>query len=142
MSFFDFRERMSSGVDSKTEDLAQAVIGAAIEVHTLLKPGMPENSYKLALSHELTLRGIPHKVEVCVPIQYKGIAVGDCYVDILVADCLVLELKTVEALNDVHRAQALGYLQALNLRLALLINFNVAFLRNGIKRIVNTYQQS
>ena len=141
MNVFDFRERGGSGVDARTEELAQAVIGAAIEVHRHLKPGMPENSYKLALSHELTLRGIPHAVEVRVPVTYKGLPVGECYIDILVDERLVLELKTVASLTEVHRAQALGYLQALNLHLALLINFNVAVLRNGIKRIVNTYQE-
>src|SRR5207244_3229454 len=104
------------------------------------KPGMPEHSYKLALSHELKLGGIPHSVEVRVPINYKGLSVGECYIDILVADCLVLELKTVDAINDVYRAQTLGYLQALDLPLGLLINFNVAVLQNGLKRIVNSYR--
>src|SRR4051794_11317400 len=128
MNPFDFRERGGSGVDPKIEDLAHAAIGAAIEVYRHLKPGMPENSYKLALSHELKLRGIPHSVEVRVPSNYKGLSVGECYIDILVADCLVLELKTVDAINDVRRAQTLGYLQALDLPLGLLINFNVAVL--------------
>ena len=112
MDFFDFRERAGSGVDEETEALARAVIGAAIEVHKHLRPGMPENAYKLALSHELKLRGIPHEVEVPVPILYKGIRVGEGFLDVLVDKRLILELKAVEALHEVHRAQLLGYLQA------------------------------
>jgi GxxExxY protein len=140
MNVFEFRERAGSGVDDATEELAQKVIGAAIEVHRLIKPGMPENVYKLALAHELKLRGIPCETEVSVPIFYKGIKVEEGFIDMLVDKRLVLELKAVTALTDAHRGQAVGYLQALDLRLALLINFNVALLRNGIKRVINTYQ--
>ena len=139
MEIHEFRERSGSGVDEVTEELAKAVIGAAIEVHKMIKPGMPENVYKLALSHELTLRGIPHQTEVPVAIVYKGVAVGQGYIDILVDKRLVLELKAVDTLTEVHRAQAIGYLQAMQLQLALLINFNVILLRNGIKRVINTY---
>lgn len=139
MNVYDFRERANSGVDDETESLAQAVIGAAIEVHKALKPGMPENSYKLALSHELTLRGIAHRTEVSFPIVYKGVKVGEGFIDILVASKLVLELKAVESLTDVHRAQVIGYLQAMDLRLGLLLNFNVIKLAQGIKRVINTF---
>ncbi len=140
MNVFEFRERGNSGVDEETERLAQEVIGAAIEVHRLVKPGMPENVYKVALCHELKLRGILYECEVRVTIIYKGIKVGEGYVDVLVDKRLVVELKAVEALNVVHRAQAVGYLQALDLQLALLINFNVPLLRNGIKRVINTFK--
>lgn len=139
MNMFEFRERANSGVDDATEDLATAVIGAAVEVHRLLKPGMPENAYKLALCHELKLRGIPFECEVRVPILYKGVLVGEGFVDVLVDKRLVLELKAVEALSVAHRGQTVGYLQGLALKLGLLINFNVAQLRSGIKRVVNTY---
>jgi GxxExxY protein len=140
MNVFEFRERGNSGVDDATEALARSVIGAAIEVHKLLKPGRPENCYKLALSHELKLRGIAHETEVSIPIAYKGISVGEGFIDILVDGRLVLELKAVEALNDVHRAQVIGYLQAMNRQLGLLINFNVVRLAQGIKRVINTYE--
>jgi GxxExxY protein len=140
MDMFEFRERLGSGVEEATEDLAQAVIGAAIEVHKHLKPGLPENAYKLALCHELSLRKLPFESEVRFPINYKGVQVGEGFIDILVDRKLILELKAVESLGEVHRAQALGYLQALDLQLALLINFNVALLKNGIKRVVNTYK--
>ena len=139
MDIFEFRERGNSGVDEATEILAQQVIGAAIEVHKAIKPGMPENCYKLALSHELTLRSIPHRTEVPVPVIYKGVKVGEGFIDILVDDRLVLELKSVESLHEVHRAQVIAYLQALHLQLGLLINFNVVRLSHGLKRVINTY---
>jgi GxxExxY protein len=138
MDTFDFRRREESRVDDETEDLATAVIGAAIEVHKELGPGLPENSYKLALSHELDLRGIPHVCEFRVPIVYKGKPVGEGWIDILVGGKLVVELKAVEALTPVHRAQVVTYLRVTSLKLGLLINFNVVILKDGIKRVINT----
>jgi GxxExxY protein len=140
MDVFDFRERAGVGVDERTEALAKAVIGAAIEVHRQLKPGRPENAYKLALCHELRLRGIETECEVPLPIVYKGIEVGKSFIDVLVERCLVLELKAVDRLTDVHQAQIIGYLQGSGLTLGLLINFNVILLRDGIKRVINTYR--
>ena len=119
--------------------LATKVIGAAIEVHRLLKPGLPESVYRRALSVELRLEHIPHECEVGVPISYKGEAVGVGRVDLLVAKKLVVELKAVEVLHDAQRDQVVAYLQALNLELGLLINFNVSVLRQGLKRVLNTY---
>ena len=140
MDFYEFRERAGSGVDERTETLAQAVIGAAIEVHRHLKPGSAEIIYKRALCHELTLRGIPCETEVRVPIFYKGVEVGEGFIDLLVDKRLVIELKCVECLTELHRAQAIGYLQVLDLPLALLINFNVLHLKDGIKRVINTHK--
>lgn len=139
MNFFEFRERLGGGVDEETEVLATKVIGAAIEVHRVLKPGLPESVYRKALSVELRLQRIPHECEVAVPIAYKGEPVGVGRVDLLVAKRLVVELKAVDVLNDIHRDQVVAYLQALNLGLGLLINFNVLRLRQGVKRILNTY---
>src|SRR5688572_22450741 len=111
MDVFDFRRRGDAGVDEETERLAAAVIGAAIEVHRELGPGMPESSCKLALCHELDLRGIAHRPEVPLRIVlHKGKPVGETRLDILVADRLVVELKAVESLAPVHRAQLLTYL--------------------------------
>ena len=138
MDVFDFRNRDESRVDDYTEELATRVIGAAIEVHRHLGPGMPENSYKKSLSRELDLRGIRHECEAKVPIIYKGTPVGEGFIDILVEDRLVLELKVVEALLPVHRAQLLTYLRLLKLPLGLLINFNVMTLKEGFRRVVNT----
>ena len=135
----EFRGRHGSGVDEATEDLAEQVLGAAVEVHRIVGPGLPESVYRKALSHELTLRGIAHVCEALVPIYYKGELVGEGRIDVLVADRIVVELKCVEALTQVHRAQAIAYLQAKKLKLAFLINFNVAILKDGIKRVVNTY---
>ena len=99
-------------------------------------PFESEDVYRNALSHEMDLRGIPHAPEAKVPIHYKGKQVGDGSVDILVAGRLVLELKVVEALNDIHRSQVISYLRALRLQLGLLLNFNVDVMRDGIRRVV------
>ena len=138
MDVFEFRERASSGVDAKTEALAEAVIGAAIEVHRHMGPGLTETSYRQALSHELELRSIPHVCEVPFPIVYKGKTVGEGRLDILVAETLIVELKAVEALSPIHRAHVVTYLRATRLQLALLFNFNVLLLKDGIKRVINT----
>jgi GxxExxY protein len=81
MSFHEFRGRADSGVDAETEDLAENVLGAAVEVHRVVGSGLPESVYRNALSHELTLRGIPHVCEAAVPIYYKGKLVGEGRID-------------------------------------------------------------
>jgi GxxExxY protein len=85
------------------------------------------------------LRGIPYELEAPVPIDYKGKRVGEGFLDLLVGGRLIVELKTVETLTNVHRAQAIAYLQATKLLLALLINFNVTVLKDGIKRVIRTF---
>jgi GxxExxY protein len=139
MDVFEFRRRGDSGLDDRTEALAEAVIGAAIEVHRLLGPGMPETSYRNALAHELDLRKIPHQCEVPCPIVYKGKLVGKGRLDLLVDGVILVELKAVEALTPIHRAQVVTYLKVTKLKLGLLINFNVMVLKDGIKRIINTH---
>ena len=140
MDVFDFRERAGSGVDEETKSLATRAIGALIEVHKVLKPGLPELVYRNALCYELELFGIPCVPEFPVPMYYKGRLVGQGKVDVLGAGRLVLELKAVEVLTEVHRSQVLTYLQALELQLGLLVNFNVLQLRSGLKRVINTYR--
>ena len=98
-----------------------------------------QHSAVAALSHELDLRGVPHACEVPIEIYYKGKLVGTGRIDILVAERLVVEVKAVEALNPTHRAQTITYLQVKKLHLGVLINFNVMILRDGIKRVINTY---
>ena len=110
MNVYDFHERREVKADAGTEDCAHQ---SAIEVHSHLGPGLPEICYRKALSRELSLRGIPHECEFPIPIVYKGESVGKGFVDILVAGRLILEIKVVEALTPVHRAQSLTYLQAL-----------------------------
>jgi GxxExxY protein len=108
MNVFEFRERGNSGVDEATEELATLVIGAAIEVHKHLGPGLPETVYRNALAHEFELRKIPYGREVPVPVYYKGRLVGEGRIDLLVANVLVVELKVVEVLTDTHRAQVIA----------------------------------
>ena len=124
--------------DDCAEELAYRTIGAAIDVHRALGPGLPEFVYEKALCHELTLRDVEHRRQAPVPIKYKGIDVGEGYIDIFVGERLVVELKAVESLNPVHFAQVRAYLCATHLRLGLLINFNADVLRDSIKRIVHT----
>lgn len=112
MNFWEFREGDVRKVSEATERNATTVIGAAIEVHTILGPNLPEIAYRRALLRELTLRGVPHECEHPVPIVYKGELVAEGRVDVLVAGCLVIELKVVEALSDAHRAQVLAHLAA------------------------------
>jgi GxxExxY protein len=123
-------------MDAQIEDAANKTIGAAIEVHRHLGPGYLESVYEEALAVELTLRGIPFARQVGFALDYKGQKVGEGRMDFLVAGSLVVELKAVEAFAPIHTAQAISYLKATRHRLALLINFNVPVLKDGIKRIV------
>ena len=112
-----------------------SVIGAAIEVHNRLGPGHLESAYCNALAIEMRLRQIPYQREVPVHLVYKGETVGEGRLDFVVAGCLVLEVKAVEAFAPIHTAQAISYLRITGLRLALLINFNVRSLKDGLKRV-------
>ncbi|MBE8965578.1 GxxExxY protein [Nostocales cyanobacterium LEGE 12452] len=116
--------------------LTGEVIGAAIEVHKVLGPGFLEEVYKEALIIEFFRCGIPHLVEKSVTVNYKGHEVGKGRLDFLVANCLIVELKAVQNLAPIHEAQVLSYLKMTNYPLALLINFNVLLLKDGIKRII------
>uniref|UniRef100_UPI0030DC8E63 GxxExxY protein n=1 Tax=Calothrix sp. NIES-2100 TaxID=1954172 RepID=UPI0030DC8E63 len=120
----------------EVDRLAYAVIGAAIEVHRILGPGFLEEVYKQALIIEFLTRGIPYECEKSVTVTYKGQEVGIGRLDFLIGDCLVLELKAVQNLAPIHEAKVLSYLKITNSPLALLINFNVHLLKDGIKRII------
>jgi GxxExxY protein len=119
--------------------LAHAVIGAAIEVHRRLGPGFLESVYELALCTELQLRGIGFERQVPIPIEYKGRLVGEGILDVVVGERLVVELKAVDKLLRVHKAQVISYLKASGLRLGLLVNFKVPVLVQGIRRVVFTH---
>jgi len=122
----------------KADALSREVIGVAIEVHRVLGPGLLESAYAKCLEYDLTLRKIPFQREVDLPLEYKGILLDCNYrIDLLVDDCLIVELKTVEALLPIHEAQLLTYLRLKKLWLGLLINFKTDLLKNGIKRMVN-----
>jgi GxxExxY protein len=118
------------------DELAYAVIGAAIEVHRWIGPGYLESVYQEALAIELRERRIPFKQQLQISIPYKGHVIGRTQLDFLVEDQLVVELKAVESLLQVHRAQALSYLRASGLQLGLLLNFHTAVMKNGIQRVV------
>ncbi len=118
--------------------LSGEVIGAAIEVHRVLGPGLLESAYELALERGLLLRGLLVRRQVAIPLKYKGTALGDGFrVDLLVDDALVVEVKAVERLQSIHEAQLLTYLKLADKRLGLLINFNERTLREGVKRVAN-----
>jgi GxxExxY protein len=116
--------------------LSHSAIGAALEVHRVLGPGFLESVYEEALCLELELRGIPFARQAPLPVWYKGRVVGEGRMDLLVSDCLVVELKAVETLAAIHSVQLLTYLRATGHKLGLLINFNVSILKHGIKRVV------
>lgn len=119
------------------EQLSEQVIGAAIEVHRALGPGLLESVYHRCMEHELGLRGIEVDREVPLPVIYKGIKLDCGYRMDLVADRkIVLELKAIDAINKVHEAQLLTYLKLSGLKVGLLINFNCDVIRNSIIRRV------
>ena len=119
------------------EDLTQEVIGAAIEVHKQLGPGLLESAYEECLCHEFHLRGISFTRQVPLPVEYKGIKLDCGYrIDVMVEDSVVLELKSIEAMLPIHDAQLLTYLRLAQKRVGLLINFNVSVLAKGIVRRV------
>ena len=113
------------------------IIGAAIEVHRALGPGLLESTYEECLCHELRLRGLEFRRQVAIPVLYKGVSLDCGYrLDLVVQDEVVLELKSVEQLLPVHEAQLLTHLKLSGKRVGLLINFNVPLLTEGISRIV------
>lgn len=122
----------------KNEQVTGQIISAALRVHSLLGPGLLESAYRLCLTHELTLRGVQVQSEIPVSVNYGGFVVDVGYrIDLLVEKCVIVELKTVRKLMPVHHAQLLSYLRMSNIPTGLLINFHVARLRDGIKRIAN-----
>lgn len=127
---------MMSGHEDAINDLTYQIIGAAMEVHRELGPGLLEQVYEDALCIELTERGIGFERQKQISLQYKGHPVGNARLDLLVEDAVVVELKSVEYLMPIHQAQTITYLKITGNRLALLINFNVTILKDGIKRLV------
>ncbi len=124
---------------AETERVARDVIGAAIEVHRLLGAGHIEMMYERALSIELGLRGIPFVRQARSTVEYKGTEIGEFRLDLLVADSLVVELKSIESISSTHVAQCLAYLAVTDLDLALLLNFNVPVLTQGIRRVIRRF---
>ena len=119
------------------DPLTEKIIGAAIEVHRHLGPGLLESIYEEALCLELNLRNIPFQRQVAVDVTYKGHAIKGQRIDLLVDDKVIVELKAVSHLPDIATAQVLSYLKATNLKRALLINFGLSRLVDGVKRFVS-----
>jgi GxxExxY protein len=137
-SWDEFHGRRRVEPPTEIDELAYRVIGAAIEVHRILGPGHLESVYRDALFIELGLRGIPVEREVAFDVDYKGHPVGSGRLDLFVDRKLVLELKACEGFTPVHKAKVISYLRCTKRPLALLINFNVAVLHDGIRRVVNS----
>ncbi len=121
-------------------DISKNVIGAAINVHKILGPGLLESAYEECLCHEFDLRGIQYSRQCNIPVEYKGVRLDCGYrMDLLVEGAVVVELKAIEKIMPIHDAQLLSYLKLTNCKLGLLINFNVSVLKQGIRRKVLNY---
>ena len=122
--------------------LSSKIIGAAIEVHKTLGPGLLESAYEECLSHEFKCQDISFDRQRPLPIHYKGITLECCYrLDIVVENAIILELKSCEKIEPIHKAQLLTYLKLTGLNLGLILNFNVPVLREGIIRVVNNFEE-
>ena len=118
--------------------ITEKIIGAAIEIHKTLGPGLLESAYEECLCYELSRAGLHFQRQVDLPVLYKEVRLDCGYrLDLIVEDVVIVELKTVECLLPIHEAQLLTYLKMKYLRVGLLINFNVPVLKDGIKRMVN-----
>ena len=129
---------MSNLTGKKEDVLSNKIVGACIEVHRALGPGLLESTYEMCLCRELALAEIPFKKQVELPIEYKGVKLDGGYrMDIVVDGLVALEIKSVDALLPIHDAQLLTYLKLSRMKLGMLLNFNVPVMKQGIKRLVN-----
>ena len=134
-------QRTQRHTEENLKNLSGMIVDAAMKVHSALGPGLLESAYETCLKHELLKRNLEVKSQVELPIVYEGIRLDAGYrIDLLVADSVVVELKSVEKIAPIHEAQLLSYLKLSDLQVGLLINFNVMHLKDGIKRMVNRYQ--
>lgn len=125
------------------DELTEKIIGAAIEVHRALGPGLLESTYEVCLCRELDLKGLKFKRQVTLPVTYKGVKLDAGYrLDIIVEEQVVLELKAVQSLEEIHEAQLITYLKLSGYKVGLLMNFNVLYLKRGLKRIVNEFDDT
>jgi GxxExxY protein len=132
------RSSQFTPIPGHTEEIVKITLDAAYQVHTTLGPGLLESVYEACMVYELNLRKINVKTQLSLPVIYIEITVDSGYrLDIFVDDCVIVEIKSSDAINPVHCAQLLTYLKLTNIRLGLLLNFNVVHLRDGIKRIIN-----
>src|SRR5215210_214059 len=124
-------------IEHPTNPASEKVIGAAIEVHRLLGPGLLESSYHRCLCRELELRKISHQSQAALPLEYKGVQIAEGYViDILIEGTLIVEIKSVEKLLPIHSSQLMTYMRLRETSAGLLINFNVDTLFHGLRRLL------
>jgi GxxExxY protein len=116
--------------------LTHRIIGCAIEVHRHLGPGLLESNYQAAMAVELELQGLPFQQQMGLPLYYKGRQISEYRPDLIVDEAVVVEIKSIKNLEDVHMAQVLTYLKVTRLRVGLLLNFNTVVMKDGIRRIV------
>jgi GxxExxY protein len=132
------REQEMNKTKEEIEQIAEQVVDAMLKVHRALGPGLLESTYQTCLAHELRCRGIEVGCEVALPVRYEGIEIEVGYrIDTLVAECIVIENKSVQAILPIHEAQLLTYLKLSGHRLGFLVNWNVPLIKDGIKRMVN-----
>ena len=121
-------------------ELSSKIIGACIEVHKQLGPGLLESTYEMCLGHELKMIGLDVKQQIPLPVVYKDIKLNAGYrIDMIVENKIIIEIKSVDVLAPIHTAQILTYLKLKDLKLGLLINFNEVKVVDGIKRVINGY---
>jgi GxxExxY protein len=123
--------------DAELNKLTNDVIGAAIAVHPALGPGQLESAYQRAMEIELEYRRIPFQRQVPVRLVYRGETVGQGFMDLLIDNRVIVELKAAEYIAPVHRVQLISYLKMTRLKLGIIINFNVPVLKDGIRRVAN-----
>ncbi|MDH3875226.1 MAG: GxxExxY protein [Desulfobacteraceae bacterium] len=122
--------------------LSSKIIGAAIEVHKILGPGLLESAYEKCLCHEPSIRGLSFEKQKTLSIDYKGRKIDRGYrLDVVVENAIILELKSCETIESIHKAQLLTYLKLTGLNLGLILNFNVPLMRSGIVRIANELKE-
>lgn len=120
------------------DEIGKIIVDSALEVHKALGPGLLESTYETCLRYELTLRNLKVISQQELPIVYKGLRMDRAYrLDLIIESKVIIEIKAVEELNNIHLAQMLSYLKLSDLKLGFLINFNVKYVKDGIKRVVN-----
>ena len=130
-------QRVFQPIPADVERIGKVVLNAAFTVHTTLGPGLLESVYQVAMKHALEKSGVAVKTDVKLPILFEGIKLDSgLQLDLLVEKCVIVELKSVERMNQLYQKQLLTYLRLSHIRLGFLINFNVPYLKDGIKRMV------
>jgi GxxExxY protein len=128
---------MQSPIPDNVERLASVVVDAGLKVHKALGPGLLESVYEQCLAHELTLRGVPPRRQVTLPIIYEAHEIEAALrIDLMVGDAIVVEVESVESILPIHRSQLLTYLKLSGCRLGFLMNFNVSLFKSGIERLI------